>query len=279
MMSAAATLHDTLSSAQVPIPPDIHSFWVFGLLRPTVLKVLPLGTSRLHCKGVAGACILESPRSLAVENSSLPLRISSVNGEAVAFVLEVPDVIRRAYFGTVEIRANARGYVPVVSMHRETAVGSIVGAELPVTGTPIDAAAAQAIVARSFIAGTARPRHAEADFCDTTHCQFLRSPAPNGTAIAEAVRLTRDLALFSGAGPIAARYSAACGGRTRGGRENGYVYQPVECEICQQAHLARRGHGLGLCQEGAIGLARAGWTWPHILRKYYPGTSVESLSC
>ncbi len=31
------------------------------------------------------------------------------------------------------------------------------------------------------------------------------------------------------------------------------------------------GHGVGLCQEGALGLARAGRTWTQILDTYYPG--------
>ncbi len=37
------------------------------------------------------------------------------------------------------------------------------------------------------------------------------------------------------------------------------------------------GHGVGLCQEGACGMALAGYNAKEILRKYYPGTLVESL--
>ena len=37
------------------------------------------------------------------------------------------------------------------------------------------------------------------------------------------------------------------------------------------------GHGVGLCQEGACGMAQAGYNAKEILRKYYPGTLVESL--
>jgi stage II sporulation protein D len=34
------------------------------------------------------------------------------------------------------------------------------------------------------------------------------------------------------------------------------------------------GHGVGMCQWGAIGRARAGQDFRTILRTYYPGTSV-----
>ena len=37
------------------------------------------------------------------------------------------------------------------------------------------------------------------------------------------------------------------------------------------------GHGVGMCQWGAIGRARAGQSWESILQTYYPGTRVEAL--
>jgi len=35
------------------------------------------------------------------------------------------------------------------------------------------------------------------------------------------------------------------------------------------------GHGVGLCQWGAVGRARAGQDYPEILAAYYPGTRLE----
>ena len=35
------------------------------------------------------------------------------------------------------------------------------------------------------------------------------------------------------------------------------------------------GHGVGLCQNGAYGLARAGQTYDKILTTYYPGISLS----
>jgi stage II sporulation protein D len=37
------------------------------------------------------------------------------------------------------------------------------------------------------------------------------------------------------------------------------------------------GHGVGMCQWGAIGRARAGQDFRTILRTYYPGTSVGAV--
>jgi len=37
------------------------------------------------------------------------------------------------------------------------------------------------------------------------------------------------------------------------------------------------GHGVGLCQEGAIGLAKSGETWEAIVARYYPGGEVKKL--
>jgi len=37
------------------------------------------------------------------------------------------------------------------------------------------------------------------------------------------------------------------------------------------------GHGVGMCQCGAIGLARKGWTFEMILKHYYTDTEVKKL--
>ena len=37
------------------------------------------------------------------------------------------------------------------------------------------------------------------------------------------------------------------------------------------------GHGIGMCQWGAIGRARAGQSVRYILATYYPGTTVGSM--
>lgn len=38
------------------------------------------------------------------------------------------------------------------------------------------------------------------------------------------------------------------------------------------------GHGVGLCQWGAISLSKMGWSYEDILDHYYPGTYQESIN-
>ena len=40
---------------------------------------------------------------------------------------------------------------------------------------------------------------------------------------------------------------------------------------------AGAGHGVGMCQWGAVGRSRAGQSYQHILATYYPGTKLERL--
>jgi peptidoglycan hydrolase-like amidase len=183
-------------------------------------------------------------------------------------------VIRRAFFGTFDICGGPQYVLPVVTMDCETATSCIVGAELPIYAVGFHALAAQAIVSRSVILGS-RPRsHAIADFCDTTHCQFLRSPAARDSVAAHAVDQTTGRVLMEGGEILPARYCAACGGHTESGFNNGHRYVSVRCEVCRQKGTGRRGHGWGLCQEGAMELARCGLNWRGILAKYYPNAST-----
>jgi len=139
---------------------------------------------------------------------------------------------------------------------------------------------AQAVATRSYYTA-ARGRHRGFDFCDTTHCQFLRDPpAPNALA-AIATERTRGLVLAYHA--ILSRRSsrqAAAGARARSRirrRKNtvlcgGCVYcrrgPRVHCSYCDP-HAEGAGHGFGLCQTGAKGMAATGATFREILRRYY----------
>jgi stage II sporulation protein D len=69
--------------------------------------------------------------------------------------------------------------------------------------------------------------------------------------------------------------------REPGGEILRSTYFSVEPEYGRDGHVARvtvrgqgNGHGVGMCQWGAIGRARAGQSYRTILRTYYPGTTV-----
>jgi peptidoglycan hydrolase-like amidase len=157
------------------------------------------------------------------------------NNGAARFLLRVPGKISRQYLGTLHLKAIHGELVPVITMDLETGVASVVQAEsLP--GTPLEALKAQAVVTRSyFVAGGGR--HADFDFCDLTHCQFLREPPPPDTAASLAAAATKDLIINFVEKPVAAMFTRSCSGATRtpadiGIPTNGYPYFSVVCDFC-----------------------------------------------
>ena len=169
------------------------------------------------------------------------LTASGRKRESVDFVLAVPEKLTRRYRGTLEIKAIAGTLAAVVAMDRETAVASVVAAE-NTPDTPFEALKAQAVAARSYLAAGSG-RHRDFDFCDTTHCQFLREPPAPGSAAARAVLATSGLVLAYDSHPLAAMYTRSCSGRTRTPAELGlspadYPYYSVDCKYCR-AHPAR----------------------------------------
>jgi stage II sporulation protein D len=157
------------------------------------------------------------------------------NSQTVAFVLGVPGKISRQYRGTLAVKAIEGVIVPIVTMDLETAVASVVAAE-SAPGAPLEALKAQAVVTRSyFIAG--KGRHRNFDFCDLTHCQFLRDPPNPESPAAAASSATRGLVITFEEKPVAAMFTRSCGGHTRTPAElgisgSGYPYFSVRCDYC-----------------------------------------------
>lgn len=207
------------------------------------------------------------------------------NGESAVLELSVPGKISRRFHGRLAVNAAASELIPVVSMDLETAVASIVAAE-QIMSTPAEALKAQAVAARSFIVA-AGARHRGFEFCDTTHCQFLREPPADDHPGAHAARDTAGLVLAFRGKPFATFYSARCGGRTRtladaGLRAGeGYPYFSVTCAYCaaRDDGGGAGGHGIGLCQQGARAMATArGASFSEILKHYYPGTTLKKMT-
>jgi peptidoglycan hydrolase-like amidase len=165
------------------------------------------------------------------------LTVTSRENGPVDFHLAVPGKMTRHYRGTLEVKASSRALTAVVTMDLETAVASVVAAEGTVD-TPSQALKALAVAARSyFVAG--KGRHHDFDFCDTTHCQFLREPLAGNTAAAQAISDTRGLVIAYQSQPLAAMYTRSCSGRTRTPAELGlppaaYPYYSVDCKYCRQ---------------------------------------------
>jgi len=273
----------------------------------------------------------EGSHVVAGSRSAVSWSVSSRDGGAVAFRLIVPGKLRRVYSGRLNLQSRNGEVMAVVSMDRETTVASIVAAEM-VESAPMEALKAQAVASRSFLA--AGQEHIDYEFCDTTHCQFLRSPPPPESRVDRAVEATRGLVIAYRGKPLAAMYSSRCGGQTRSLRDvgadsgEGYPYYGVRCAWCRRhpftwqctvgksgrvpvAGDERRriaearqwgwsavpgsdftatgdsagwrleghsvGHGVGMCQHGAAGMAANGAGFRQILSHYYPNTVLVSL--
>ncbi|MBV8816970.1 MAG: hypothetical protein JO022_01365, partial [Acidobacteriaceae bacterium] len=205
----------------------------------------------------------------------------SPSGGPAEILVSIPGKIERRYHGVLRVTPLPSELLLLIETDREVAVGSIVAAEV-IEQTPIEALKAQAVVARSFLAAS-EPRHKGFQFCDTTHCQFLRHWPPPDSAPYRAAEQTKDLVLTFHGSPFAPLYSAACGGRTRALTEpdpgsRGYLYRSVDCAYClRHPQDPKRGHSIGMCQQGAAGMAAHGASYREILDHYYPGTSVTTL--
>jgi peptidoglycan hydrolase-like amidase len=245
---------------------------VFGLFHPVELEVQPARASLLVVESEGRKQRIEGSSSVRLRSAA---RVTGVDGAEASFWLSVPGKIRREFRGRIEILSNGNQLQPIVEMDRETAVASVVAAEMP--RAPVEAQKAQAAVARSFLIA-ARGRHDGFDFCDTTHCQFLREPPLQENPAHRAQEETRGLVLTYQGRVLAALYSADCGGRTQtledaGWRAEEYPYFAIECSVRRPVS----GHRLGMCQAGAADMARHGKTFREILSHYFPATSIASL--
>jgi peptidoglycan hydrolase-like amidase len=255
---------------------------VFGLFHPVQLEVKPAHGQvlRIEAPGPNGAHgttrFLEGTETARLQ---APALVTGRDGGEAAFVLRVPGKISREFHGRLEILQQGGHLTAIVEMDLETAVASIVAAEGS-DATPVEAQKAQAVAARSFLVA-ARGKHPSFDFCDTTHCQFLReAPGEKSTAF-RSTSATRGQVLTYQGRVVAALYSADCGGRTRTLAESewssksagGYPFFAVECPVKGTV----KGHRVGMCQVGSGEMARRGATFVEILRHYFPATVIAEV--
>jgi peptidoglycan hydrolase-like amidase len=186
------------------------------------------------------------------------MHVAGRSGSATGFLLAVPEKVSRCYRGVLDVKVVSGILVPIVSMDLETAVASVVYAESD-ADAPLEALKAQSVATRSYFVA-ARDRHHDFDFCDTTHCQFLREPPSLGSGASRATLATRGLVLSYHDQRLAAMFTRSCGGRTQTPDEVGmahqaYPYYPVVCNYCRRRPSRWTRH---LSQADAAGLQQRG---------------------
>ncbi len=233
---------------------EVH-IGVLGLFHPRqlVLKATPaLGlvvqagknTFMLErSSGQEGVNITASGEGIVVQFRDQSVRASAIHvagrsGSAGTFLLAVPGKISRHYRGVLDVKVVSDTLIPIVSMDLEAAVASVVAAESD-ADAPLEALKAQSVATRSYLVA-ARDRHRDFDFCDTTHCQFLREPPAPSSSAFRATLATRGLVLSYRGQPVAAMFTRSCGGRTHTPEEVGmthraYPYYAVVCDYCRRS--------------------------------------------
>jgi peptidoglycan hydrolase-like amidase len=226
------------------------------------------------------------------------------------FAVQVAGLPRREYAGTLEVRPGNGELDLVDVVELEDYAASVAGSELGLRA-PQAALEAVGVVARSFALSRLRANGAKAApgplrlsglpahdgaLCDTTHCQLYL-----GTSRAAHLAL-RELLISSDGAAAPALHFASCGGTTasaqsvwpRAGpadREAGVAVsdgcppdrrsaEPATGTLTTDGRISRgrgRGHGVGLCQEGAIRLATKGLPVHLILSRYFPRLRMQRV--
>ncbi len=276
-----------IAQSQLPEPATVR-IGVLSLFHPHSLLITADHPITLLLDGAPH--ILDRHHQAAVRSTAMGVEVDEIATHTLTlppdtFTLTVPNKLTRAYRGALTITTRNGILIPVIAIATELAVASIVAAEaLP--GTPLEALKAQAIASRSFLLANPHP-HQLYDACDTTHCQFLRSPPIPTNPAAIATQLTHNQVLAWRASLedtphlVAAMYSRSCGGQTRfltSSDPTKYPFYSVRCDFCRRhPQLQSATHRVGLCQLGAADLARQGQTSTQILAHFYPNTTITGL--
>ncbi len=179
---------------------------------------------------------------------------------------------------TFDVPAFIRVLMPngkVLEMKLETYLAGVVVAEMG-ANAPLAALKAQAVASRTYAASAHRHADVGADVCTSAHCQEWRKVDPIvAPEVFRAVGETWGIVAIHNGNLIDAFFHEHCDGQTRNSED--LLMPPVPYlrgVDCACGFVALKGHGVGLCQRGAIVMARRGASFEQILHHYYRGVVV-----
>ena len=171
----------------------------------------------------------------------------------------------------------------VVSVELEEYVAAVVASEL--ASGSLEAMKAQAVAARTFACclGALRGKAVSDSSATAQAYRAARYDAQKYPRCIEAARATAGEILTYKGKPINAVYSDSNGGRTVSASERWGSSRPYLIAKTDPWDLAatggnRRGHGVGMSQQGAKRMAAEGIGYREILDFYYPGCETSSVS-
>ena len=228
LLSLVFTARAQRTEAQAPEPPTVRVN-ILSLFHPRRLD--------LSANGMTTE-IRATPNALTLTTAGQATEAASFNLPATTFTLAVPGKLTRTYTGSLTITSHSGILTAVLTLPTELAVASIVAAE-QAADAPLESLKAQAVTSRSFLLAGLNPQ-AESDTCDTTRCQFFRSPPPPASAAFKATGATRNQVLTWRPSPeappvmVPAMYSRSCGGHTRAHPTGpgAYPFYAVACDYC-----------------------------------------------
>lgn len=163
----------------------------------------------------------------------------------------------------------------VTEMRSETYLAGVVAMEIG-SNAPLEALKAQAVASRTYAAAASRHSEKNADVCTTTHCQKWKRVDPIvAPEVFRAVSETWGVVATHEGKLIEAFFFEHCSGQTRNSEDMAMPELAYLRNVnCPCGFSDMRGHGVGLCQRGAIVLARNGASFEQILRHYYRGIAI-----
>jgi stage II sporulation protein D len=164
----------------------------------------------------------------------------------------------------------------------ETYVSIVVANEMP-SSFHIEALKAQAVAARTYAVAKIQSdqnseQHPMAPLCDNTHCQVYNNNKYIHDKIKKAVSETTSELLYYNSQVITdALYHASSGGRTENSEDIFVSAVPYLRSVKSPYEQAsqRNGHGVGMSQQSANGMARHGYDYKKILSHFYTNTTVK----
>lgn len=153
----------------------------------------------------------------------------------------------------------------------------VIGYEMTPT-SPLEALKAQAVTARTYARFKMQKKFPDYDLRSTPADQTYRGIGNVSDTVRLAVNKTRGRVLMYNNELLITFYHASCGGHTRNGkvltgREVPPPLRGVSCSNC----VKTSGHGVGMCQTGAQGLAKKNYSYQAILNHYFPGAKPTIL--
>lgn len=172
----------------------------------------------------------------------------------------------------------------------ETYVACVVASEVP-GSFHMEALKAQAVAARTYAAARLSASlisgcptaHPLAPVCDSSHCQVYYDVdtvkrKTGWDKIEKAVHETESQVLYyDGKLVMHALFHASSGGKTENSEDVFVSAVPYlkSVDSPYESSYQRNGHGVGMSQQGANGMACAGYSYKEILSHYYTGTTVH----